>query len=87
MDAKEYMARRCVCGRTRAEHVHFYQCLPEGIQLLRVLPLPAEGVLCAGYLDEFELELKGNPMQNVHLSPLVEENLAEVRIAQNGPVS
>jgi hypothetical protein len=85
MDAKEYMARKCVCGRTRGEHVHMYQRLP-GLTLLRVLPLTGDAP-CAGYLDEFELELQGDPRQNVHLSPLVEEELADVRIRQNGPVS
>jgi hypothetical protein len=85
MDARQYMARRCVCGRPRAEHVHLYQVY-DGQRFLRVLPVTGDAP-CAGYLDEFELELQGNPLENPRLSPLVEEELAEIRIRQNGPVS
>lgn len=82
MNAAEYMARRCVCGRPRAEHIHVYQ-LCDGHRFLRVLPVTGEAP-CAGYLDEFELELQGNPVENEHLGPLAEEQLAEVRIRQRG---
>lgn len=83
VDAKQYMERKCVCGRTRGEHIHLWQRLPEGEMLLRVLPITGEAS-CAGFLDEFELELTGDPSKNPHLSPLVEENLAAVRVAKTG---
>lgn len=85
MDAKAYMARRCVCGLTRGEHAHFHQQL-DGKTILRVLPV-ANPTLCLGFLDEFELELGGCPQDNAHLGPLVEEELSKARIRENGPVS
>lgn len=80
MNAREYMKRRCVCGRLREEHAHVKQPF-EGRLLLRVLPLTA-GPPCAGFLDEFELELQGNPEENVHLAPLVEEAVEEELAAE-----
>jgi hypothetical protein len=87
MDVGEYMARKCVCGRPRAEHAHFHERVADGRILLRVLPVPHSAVRCEGFLDEIELELGGNPRENPLLSPLVEERLAELRVRQKEPVS
>lgn len=73
MNVAEYLQRRCVCGRPRHEHVHVHDQFG-GQRVLRVLPLTGQS-LCAGYLDEVELELGGNPLDNAHLGPLVREKL------------
>lgn len=71
MNVREYMERRCVCGRPRAEHAHFQSPLTVAGFAVRC----ATRLTCSGFMDEFELELGGNPALNPHLAPLVREQL------------
>lgn len=78
MNIRQYMDRRCICGRSRAEHAHMHERLSDGTTLLRVLPVPATSERpCGGYLDAIELELGGCPTENQLLAPLVRERLGE----------
>mgnify|MGYP001565846341 CR=1 FL=1 len=71
MNVREYMQRRCVCGRPRAEHAHFSNPLAQAGFTVRC----ATRLACTGFVDEFELELSGNPALNPLLAPLVREQL------------
>ena len=68
---RDYMARKCVCGLSRALHAHVYQ--PH----LVVLAVPNPGRRCQGFLDEIELRLGGCPATNELLEPLVVDQVAQ----------
>lgn len=87
MNAAEYLARRCVCGLTRGEHIHVHEHWATGEKLLRVLPATSGERRCAGYLDELELELGGCPADNPHLAPLMPPGLDVPPPRGKGPPS
>jgi hypothetical protein len=69
----EYMALRCLCGATRAEHVHAHDLATDGTwnptdDTLRVIGMNDR---CRGFTWEMERELGGNPLVNKHLAPLM----------------
>lgn len=68
-NVEHYMNRLCVCGISRARHVHFRV---DG--KLRVLP-PEQMAQCDGFLDAIELELGGNPTENPLLKPLIDADI------------
>lgn len=82
MNMQEYMGRRCVCGQLRSHHVHFDEYslgrkrdTGPGRPTGRFHVLPAShGNACTGFLDEIELELRGNPATNALLAPLVADS-------------
>jgi hypothetical protein len=82
MNVRQYMERRCVCGQPRLAHVHFEVFAPTkkdgslGIATGKFRVLPVNDFNhCPGFLDEIELELRGNPATNPLLAPLVAEQL------------
>ncbi len=63
-EAKRYMGRRCLCSHERAHHHHGHTPTDKGELKLSCVPCGLCG--CQSFVDEFERELGGNPMENPH---------------------
>lgn len=78
-DVRAYMESDCACGHKRGRHAHFFPSTVSYDETFAVSSIPKvmcmEECACHGFTPAIEMELKGNPMTNPLLAPLIEERL------------
>ena len=79
-DARRYMESECACSHKRGRHAHFFQSGISYDDTFSVSVIPKVMCMepncqCHGFTPAIEMELKGNPLTNALLGPLMEERL------------